>query len=54
MPGLAIDHLLFGSHFTDRFIVVKRTMKQTAQLFCLQTRKTLREDNSDVAGTLAL
>ena len=34
-----------------RFVVAKQTVKQTAQLFCPSTRKTLREDNSDAPET---
>ena len=44
---------LFYGRFTDRFIVVKQTVKQNAQLFGPKKRKILRGDNSDVPETLA-
>ena len=36
---------------SNRFIVAKQTVKQTAQLFCAETCKTLRENNSDAPET---
>ena len=47
MLRLAIDRSLRYGRFTGGFIVAKQTVKQTAQLFCPWTSKTLREDNSD-------
>jgi len=47
---LSIAFLFYGC-FMDRFVVAKHTVKQTAQLFCPQKRKTLREDNSNVPET---
>ena len=42
---------LFYGRFAGHFVVAKQTMKQTAQLFYPQTRKTLREDYSDAPET---